>query len=218
MVSSSCKRAVNGSWWLQHRGNWAYNRLYIRLCPTFMKREKSGSETTRWKVRNTPPCIIFICISEIELLESWGQSESLLNQNRLRDPPSPIIWSYLKWVRLMLSVFRQLFLRWCGVSYFFSALLRCWQSPNLPLLLRSFSDHQMDCKNWLEIVKNGKEGHAQVFREGKVNWNRIEKNGLNREGNRKNGERGNGRKSTSFLMFFRDRRARARICQYIPRG
>ena len=123
----------------------SHNRVYIRLCPSFMKREKSGSETTRWKVLNTPPCILFICITEIELLESWGQSESLLNQNRLRDPPSPIIWSYLKWVRLMLSVFRQLFLRWCDVSFFF--FLRCC-GVDSPLISPScWAPSLMDCKN-----------------------------------------------------------------------
>ena len=35
-----------------------------------------------------------IYMTEMEFLEFWGKFESVLDQNQLRDPPSPTIWKF----------------------------------------------------------------------------------------------------------------------------
>ena len=84
-----------------------------------------------------PPCFLCISMTEIEFLESWGQSESLQNQNQLWNPPSPMMWRFMDEInhRTKIKWQCQCFLNGDAVfvCLFFSVLLRCWQSPNVPL-------------------------------------------------------------------------------------
>ena len=90
------------------------------------------------------PCFLYISMTEIEFLESWGQSESLQNQNQLWNPPFPMMWRLMDEInhRTKIKLQCQCFLN--GDAVFVCFFLCCYGVDSPPM---SPSDRNMACSS-----------------------------------------------------------------------